>query len=128
MYEGTFNLGFYKPFLPMIQPYSCAESPLWMGKAFLCLHFPEDHPFWTAKESGGIWDEMKAGETRETVVDGPGLCFADHHDNGTAELRPGKVTRAIKDEGGMNTRSSVTIRNTRGNLASETAGNLRCIS
>ena len=101
MYEGTFNLGFYKPFLPMIQPYSCAESPLWMGKAFLCLHFPEDHPFWTAKESGGIWDEMTAGETRETVVDGPGLCFADHHDNGTAELRPGKVTRAIKDEGGM---------------------------
>ena len=64
LYEGVPNLGFYRPFLPMIQPYSCAESPLWMGKAFLCLHLPEDHPFWTEKEKNGIWESMGKGETR----------------------------------------------------------------
>lgn len=101
LYEGVPNLGFYRPFLPMIQPYSCAESPLWMGKAFLCLHLPEDHPFWTEKEKNGIWESMEKGETRETLLDGPGLCCANHNDNGTTELRTGKVIRRKDDDGGM---------------------------
>lgn len=100
-YEGVPNLGFYRPFLPMIQPYSCAESPLWMGKAFLCLHLPADHPFWTEREKNGIWDDMKETEVRETVLDGPGLCFTNHSGNGTTELRSGKVIRRKDDNGGM---------------------------
>ncbi len=100
LYEGAPVLGFYGPFTPMVQGYSCAESPLWLGKAFLCLELPEDHPFWKAKEENGIWERMKDGETLETVLDGPGLDIADHHDNGTMELRTGKVLRQRGDSNG----------------------------
>ncbi len=100
LYEGAPVLGFYGPFTPMIQGYSCAESPLWLGKAFLCLELPEDHPFWTAKEENGVWDTLGDGETLETVLDGPGLAIADHHDNGTMELRTGKVIRRVGDSNG----------------------------
>ena len=100
LYEGVPVIGFYGPFTPMVQAYSCAESPLWLGKAFLCLELPEDHPFWTAKEEGGIWDEMKAGDVRETVLNGPGLCISNHHDNGTMEMRTGKVIKRIGDDNG----------------------------
>lgn len=101
LWERVPVLGFYRPFLPMIQSYSCAESPLWMGKAFLCLLLPEEHPFWRAKEENGLWTAMKPGETKETVLAGPGLHFSNHKDNGTTELRTGKVVRAVSDEGGM---------------------------
>lgn len=100
LYEGAPVLGFYGPFTPMLQGYSCAESPLWLGKAFLCLELPEDHPFWTAKEENGVWEDMKEGETRESVLDGPGLCIACHHDNGTMELRTGKVMKSADDSNG----------------------------
>ena len=100
MYEGAPVLGFYGPFTPMVQGYSCAESPLWLGKAFLCLELAEDHPFWTAKEENGIWEEMEDGETMETVLDGPGLCIVNHRDNGTMELRTGKVLKRADDSNG----------------------------
>ena len=64
LYEGAPVLGFYGPFTPMVQSYSCAESPLWLGKAFLCLELPEDHPFWTAREENGVWEKLKEGETK----------------------------------------------------------------
>ena len=100
LYEGAPVLGFYGPFTPMVQSYSCAESPLWLGKAFLCLELPEDHPFWTAREENGVWEKLKEGETKEAVLDGPGLCIADHHDNGTMELRTGKVMKRADDSNG----------------------------
>ena len=101
MYEGVPTLGFYKSFLPLVQGYSCAESPFWLAKAFMCLHLPEDHPFWTATEENGVWDEMKEGETSETVLNGPGLCMANHKNNGTTELRTGKVIRKRDDNNGL---------------------------
>ena len=101
MYEGVPTLGFYKSFLPLVQSYSCAESPFWMAKAFMCLHLPEDHPFWTAREENGVWDTMAAGETFETVLNGPGLCTANHKDNGTTEMRTGKVIRKRDDDNGL---------------------------
>lgn len=101
MYEGAPVLGFYRPFTPLIQSYSCAESPLWLGKAFLCLCFPADHPFWTAREENGVWEELKTGETGEAVLDGPGLAILNHKDNGTTELRSGKVIRDPNDDNGM---------------------------
>ena len=100
LYEGAPVLGFYGPFTPMVQGYSCAESPLWLGKAFLCLELPEDHPFWTAKEENGVWETLKGGQTLESVLDGPGLAIADHHDNGTMELRTGKVVKRVGDDNG----------------------------
>ena len=100
LYEGAPVLGFYGPFTPMVQGYSCAESPLWLGKAFLCLELPEDHPFWTAVEKNGVWENMEKGEVLETVLDGPGLAISDHHDNGTMILRTGKVVKRVGDDNG----------------------------
>ena len=36
LYKGVPTLGFYGQFTPLVQGYSCAESPFWLGKAFLC--------------------------------------------------------------------------------------------
>lgn len=101
MYEGVPTLGFYGPFLPLVQSYSCAESPFWLAKAFLCLHLPADHPFWTAKENNGSWETLHEKETKVTTLDGPALCMANHAANGMTELRTGKITKDAADEHGM---------------------------
>ncbi len=100
-YKGIPNMGFYGQFAPLVQGYSCAESPFWLGKAFLCLDLPADHPFWTAKENNGSWERLKAGEVKETVLDGPALCFTNHADNKTTVLRTGKIVKNCMDEHGM---------------------------
>ena len=57
--NGFPSLGFYRQFTPILQPYSCAESPLWLSKAFLCLYFSDSHPFWSAIENNGTWENFK---------------------------------------------------------------------
>lgn len=101
LYQGVPTLGFYGQFTPLVQGYSCAESPLWLGKAFLCLHLPADHPFWTAKENNGTWDTLKGNEVKTTVLDGPALCFSNHKANGETILRTGKVVKHPQDGHGM---------------------------
>lgn len=101
LFEGVPTLGFYGQFTPLVQGYSCAESPFWLGKAFLCLHLPKEHPFWTAKENNGIWDNLSKNEVKETVLDGPALCFTNHQANGETILRTGKVVKNIRDDHGM---------------------------
>ena len=108
LWEGVPTLGFYGPFAPLLQGYSCAESPMWLAKALLCLHLPQDHPFWTAKEKLGTWESLKKNETRVTTLDGPGLCFANHEANGITELRTGKVMKDKNDEHGMWNYSKLT--------------------
>lgn len=88
---GVPTLGFYRSFLPLVQGYSCAESPYWMGKAFFCLDLPEDDPFWTAKEENGVWDKMGPKDVSVTVLNGPALAIANHAANGTTEMRTGKM-------------------------------------
>lgn len=101
LFKGVPTLGFYGTFSPLVQGYSCAESPLWMGKAFLCLHLPADHPFWTAKEEEGTWGELAQDEVKETVLDGPALCFTNHRNSGETILRTGKVVKNQGDYHGM---------------------------
>lgn len=101
LWEGIPTLGFYRQFSPLVQSYSCAESPFWLGKAFLCLHLPEDHPFWTAKENNGTWDVLGASEVKVTALDGPALCFSNHQANGETILRTGKVVKQPGDEHSM---------------------------
>lgn len=95
-------LGFYGPFQPLIQTYSCAASPFWIANAFVCLALPKDHPFWTDKEENGVWDQMKAGETFTTVLDGPGIVTDNHKDTGITEFRTAKVLMK-KDNPSLNT-------------------------
>lgn len=101
LYKGVPTLGFYGQFSPLVQGYSCAESPFWLGKAFLCLHLPADHPFWTAKENNGTWDKLEKNEVKVTTLDGPALCFSNHEANGETILRTGKVVKNKGDVHGM---------------------------
>lgn len=98
---GVPTLGFYKQFSPLVQGYSCAESVLWCGKAFLCLHFPVDHPFWTETERNGSWEKLGCREVKSTVLNGPALAFCNHKANGTTFLRTGKVVKNRDDRNGM---------------------------
>jgi len=101
LFNGIPTMGFYGQFTPLLQGYSCAESPFWLGKAFLCLHLPADHPFWTAKENNGTWDSLADNQVKETVLDGPALCFTNHGANGETILRTGKVVKNCRDDHGM---------------------------
>ncbi|WP_026652930.1 DUF2264 domain-containing protein [Butyrivibrio proteoclasticus] len=101
LWNGVPTLGFYGPFVPLVQGYSCAESPMWLAKALLCLHLPADHPFWTAKENNGTWEKLAKGETKVTTLDGPALCFANHEANGITELRSGKMVKDKTDLHGI---------------------------
>ncbi|MCR5278322.1 MAG: DUF2264 domain-containing protein [Lachnospiraceae bacterium] len=99
--KGVPNLGFYGQFTPLVQGYSCAESPYWFGKAFLCLHFPADHPFWTEKEENGIWDELAENAVKETSLSGPGILVSNHAGNGETILRTSKIRKDKSDIHGM---------------------------
>lgn len=101
LYKGVPTLGFYGQFSPLVQGYSCAESPYWLGKAFLCLHLPADHPFWTAKENNGTWEKLNGDEVKVTTLDGPALCFSNHKANGETILRTGKIVKNKGDIHGM---------------------------
>lgn len=101
LYKGVPTLGFYGEFKPLVQGYSCAESPYWFGKAFLCLHLPAGHPFWTARENNGSWEYMGPGDVKETTLNGPALSFTNHYENGATILRTGKVRKNKTDLHGM---------------------------
>lgn len=106
--NGIPTMGFYRQFTPLIQGYSCAGSVYWLGKAFLCLALPENHPFWTEKENNGLWEKLSEGEIKETVLDGPALCFTNHGANGETILRTGKVLKNTGDIHGMWNYSKLT--------------------
>ncbi len=101
LYRGVPTLGFYDQFTPLVQGYSCAESPLWLGKAFLCLALPPESPFWTETENNGTWEKLQEGEVKETVLNGPALCYTNHEANGETILRSGKVYKTKDDIHGM---------------------------
>ena len=96
--HGVPSLGFYGQFLPMVQEYSCAESPFWISKAMLCLALPTEHPFWTAQENEGSWAVQ---ENQVLFLEGPGMAVSCHAANGASLLRTGKVMREETDMGGM---------------------------
>ena len=101
LYKGVPTLGFYGQFPPLVQGYSCAESPYWLGKAFLCLHLPAGHPFWTATEHNGSWKVLGGNDIKLTTLDGPALAFSNHGGNGETILRTGKVNKNAGDDHAM---------------------------
>jgi hypothetical protein len=83
-------LGYYGPFDPLIQFYSCSASPFWLAKIFVALSLPKESPFWTDKENEGFWPEL--GERSEVIdIPGPGIQVVNHGKTGTTEMRTGKV-------------------------------------
>jgi len=101
LYKGVPTLGFYGEFKPLVQGYSCAESPYWFGKAFLCLHLDKDHPFWTATETNGTWDYLQKNSVKLTTLHGPALAFSNHESNGSTILRSSKIRKSKTDLHGI---------------------------
>jgi len=82
------TLGFYGPFAPAVQIYSCRGSVYWCGKAFLALLLPKDNPFWTAKENNGPWEkELKKGNVYNKFQPATNLLITDYPNVGGAEMR-----------------------------------------
>lgn len=96
--KGIPSIGFYGPFPPLVQSYSCAESVYWLGKIFLCLYLPANHPFWTAVEKEGKWKNLHRAE--QTCLAGPGIVLS-HHPGGETILRTAKVIRGRDDVRGL---------------------------
>ncbi len=95
--NGVPEMGFYGRFFPLVQSYSCAESVLWLGKAFSLLALPKEHPFWTKKEKKGVFEKLSKKGVKETVLDGPALLLSNHKENGTTILRTGRVSGSHKN-------------------------------
>lgn len=90
------TLGFYGPFEPAVQPYSCRGSAFWMGKAFVALMLPEDDPFWTATENEGAWESgLKKGNVYNKFQDGSNILITDYPNIGASEIRAWCKVKAI---------------------------------
>ncbi|WP_320168331.1 DUF2264 domain-containing protein [Mangrovibacterium marinum] len=86
--DGVPTLGFYGPFEPAVQIYSCRGSVYWMGKAFLGLLVPKDNPFWTAVENEGPWGtEMKEGQVYNHFSPATNLLITNYPNIGASEIR-----------------------------------------
>ena len=82
------TMGFYGPFAPAVQIYSCRGSVYWMGKAFFALLLPADNPFWTATENNGPWEsEFERGHVYNKFQPATNLMITDYPNVGGAEMR-----------------------------------------
>lgn len=82
------TLGFYGVFEPAVQIYSCRGSVYWMGKIFFALLVPADHPFWTAVENRGSWEnELKKGQVYNQFLPGSELLITNYPNIGASEVR-----------------------------------------
>lgn len=82
------TLGFYGPFAPAVQIYSCRGSVYWCGKAFLALLLPKDNPFWTAKENNGPWEnELKKDNMYNKFQPATNLLITNYPNVGGSEMR-----------------------------------------
>lgn len=88
MENGIPTMGFYGPFAPAVQIYSCRGSVFWIGKAFLGLLLPENSKYWTATENEGPWkNELKPGKVYNKFQPGSTLLITNYPNSGASEMR-----------------------------------------
>lgn len=88
MENGIPTMGFYGPFAPAVQIYSCRGSVFWIGKAFLGLLLPENSKYWTATENEGPWkEELKPGKVYNKFQPGSTLLITNYPNSGASEMR-----------------------------------------
>jgi len=88
MQDNVPTLGFYGPFDPAVQSYSCRGSVYWSGKIALSLLLPANNSFWTAKENEGAWDtDMKDGKVVNTFQTGSDILITNYPAIGASEIR-----------------------------------------
>ncbi len=86
--NGIPTMGFYGPFAPAVQIYSCRGSVYWIGKAFLSLLLPADAKYWTATETEGPWaSDLKAGKVYNKFQPGSTLLITNYPNCGGSEMR-----------------------------------------
>jgi len=82
------TLGFYGPFEPAVQSYSCRGSVYWGAKLFLGLLVPANNPFWTTQENNGAWEEELAdGNVHSKFQKGSDILITDYSEIGASEIR-----------------------------------------
>lgn len=82
------TLGFYGPFEPAVQSYSCRGSVYWSAKLFLGLLVPANNPFWTATENNGAWEtELADGKVHNKFQPGSNILITDYAAVGASEIR-----------------------------------------
>lgn len=82
------TMGFYGPFAPVVQIYSCRGSVYWCGKAFLGLLLPEDSQYWSATENNGPWEnELKDGNVYHKFQPATNLLITNYPNSGGSEMR-----------------------------------------
>jgi hypothetical protein len=88
MKDGVPTLGFYGPFEPAVQGYSCRGSVYWGGKVFLGLLVPANNPFWTATENEGPWEkEFAKDSVYNKFSKNTGILITDYPNIGASEIR-----------------------------------------
>ena len=86
--DGVPTLGFYGPFEPAVQGYSCRGSVYWMAKAFFALLLPQDDPFWTAVENEGGWPAAaRSGAVNNIFQEGSQILQTVYPEAGATEIR-----------------------------------------
>lgn len=82
------TLGFYGPFEPAVQIYSCRGSVYWGGKAFFALLLPEDNPFWSTKENNGPWEkDFEKNRVYNKFQKRSNLLITNYPNSGASEMR-----------------------------------------
>ena len=93
------TLGFYGPFDPAVQSYSCRGSVFWSGKAFLGLLVPENNIFWTATENEGAWKmEFVKDKVYNKFQEGSNILVTDYPNIGASEIRAWCGGKWFEDE------------------------------
>lgn len=86
--NGVPTMGFYGPFAPCVQIYSCRGSVYWIGKAFLGLLLPESSKYWSATENEGPWkDQLKRGHVYNKFQPATNLLITNYPNSGASEMR-----------------------------------------
>lgn len=86
--NGVPTMGFYGPFAPAVQIYSCRGSAFWCGKAFLGLLLPEDSEYWSATENNGPWEgELRPGKVYHKFQPATNLLITNYPNSGASEMR-----------------------------------------
>ncbi len=86
--NGVPTMGYYGPFAPAVQIYSCRGSVFWCGKAFLGLLLPENSKYWSAVENNGPWENiLEKGKVYNKFQPATNLMITDYPNSGAAEMR-----------------------------------------
>lgn len=85
--DGIPTPGWFGPFDPVLQTYSCRGSVYWCAKAFLPLLLPATDPYWSSVENEGDWAEIGSNEVKEHWLPTPKILITNYGRSGETEIR-----------------------------------------